>query len=106
MNRSIPATFVLLFRVIWIYVATGALFRLMRLRKGPVIAALYPIFMLMGQLLAGVLLGWLTAVVISLVLPLWVGSVTGVAVLVFLMRWFRTLDNRLFAYYLLHDCAF
>jgi hypothetical protein len=50
MARSIPATYLQLVRTAWIYISTGALRRLMRLRKGPVIAALYPVGMLLGQL--------------------------------------------------------
>ena len=38
MGRSIPATYGQLVRTAWAYVGSGALFRLMRLRKGPVIA--------------------------------------------------------------------
>lgn len=43
MARSIPATYLQLLQTAWIYISTGALRRLMRLRKGPVIAALYPV---------------------------------------------------------------
>ena len=40
MGGGILATYGQLVRTAWIYIASGALFRLMRLRKGPVIAAL------------------------------------------------------------------
>ncbi|MBZ0127929.1 MAG: hypothetical protein K8F59_02325 [Rhodobacteraceae bacterium] len=106
MDRSIPGTFLLMLRLIWIYVGSGALFRLMRLRKGPVIAALYPIFMLSLQLLLSLALGWLIAWGIGQVLPLWLALPVGLAALVWLMLWFRRIDNRLYAYYLLHDYAF
>ena len=58
MDSSIPATYWQLLRTAWIYISTGTLWRLMRLRKGPVIAALYPVAMLLGQLAAAVALGW------------------------------------------------
>ncbi len=68
-SRAIPATYLQLVRTAWTYIAIGALWRLMRLRKGPVIAALYPVGMLLVQLLlaiAGrarfVVWGWLGAV--------------------------------------------
>ena len=57
MSNSIPATYWQLFRTSWTYIASGALRRLMWLRKGPVIAALYPVGMLLGQLLLALLLG-------------------------------------------------
>ena len=42
MSNSIPATYMQLLRTAYAYISTGALFRLMRLRKGPIIAALRP----------------------------------------------------------------
>ena len=58
MSNGIFATYWQLVKTVWVYVGSGAIFRLIRLRKGPAIAALYPIVMLIGQLAlaAGVLL--------------------------------------------------
>lgn len=106
MDRSIPATFLLLVRLIWIYCASGALFRLMRLRKGPVIAALYPIFMLSAQLVLALALAFVVGFGISQFLPVWAGMASAIAFLVWFMRWLKRFDNRFFAYYLLHDYAF
>lgn len=50
MSAGIPATYAQLVRTAWIYIGSGALFRLMRLRKGPMIAALYPVIVLLVQL--------------------------------------------------------
>ena len=57
METNIPGTYLQLIRTAWTYIASGALRRLMWLRKGPVIAALYPVGMLIGQLLLALLLG-------------------------------------------------
>jgi hypothetical protein len=57
MAASIPATYWQMIRTGWIYIASGALRRLMWLRKGPVIAALYPVGMLIAQLLTALGLG-------------------------------------------------
>ncbi|RBW56052.1 hypothetical protein [Ruegeria sp. A3M17] len=105
MSNSIPATYLQLVRTAWIYMPSGTLWRLMRLRKGPVIAALYPVGMLMAQLLLAILL----AVVMTwLVMPFmgWLGAVPAVVAAYGLMRWFRKLDGRLYAYYLMHDYAY
>lgn len=120
MSNSIPATYLQLARTAWIYITTGTLRRLMRLRKGPVIAALYPVGMLLAQLVVAVLTAWALAFGIgglgTLLLPvsgavvsaavtalaLGVGLVGAVAVL----RWFRARDGKLFAYYLMHDYAY
>jgi len=106
MKRSIPGTFLLLAQVVWIYVSTGALFRLMRLRKGPIIAALYPVFMLCFQLSAALALGWLVWFEAAYVIPSWGAGLVAVGVFYWLLVWFRRIDNRLFVYYLLHDYAF
>jgi hypothetical protein len=58
MEQGILATYVQLLRTAWAYIGSGALFRLMRLRKGPMIAALYPIGMLLLQLAVAVGLGY------------------------------------------------
>ncbi|MFZ1469847.1 MAG: hypothetical protein WAT09_12845 [Paracoccaceae bacterium] len=106
MSNSIPATYLQLVRTAWAYIGSGALFRLMRLRKGPMIAALYPIFFLLGQLALSGLTAWVLANVVThfthwvLWLPVFV------VVLVLALRWFRSIDNKVFAYYLMHDYAY
>lgn len=50
MNQGIAATYLQLLRTAWAYIASGVLFRLTRLRGGPVVAALYPVVLLLGQL--------------------------------------------------------
>ncbi len=124
METSIPATYAQLIRTAWEYIGSGALWRLMRLRKGPVIAALYPIGMLLVQLLvallAGHLLGlglaWLTRFVplgsesTAFAAHKMLGStaylVGMIAALWLLLRWFKKKDGKFFAYYLMHDYAY
>jgi len=115
MARSIPATYFQLLRTAWIYISTGALKRLMRLRKGPVIAALYPVGMLIGQLVVAALSGWLVARLAAWTfVQLGLGGMffgglsigLGLFAVVALLRAFKRLDHRLFAYYLMHDYAF
>ncbi|PYG34471.1 hypothetical protein [Pelagimonas varians] len=112
MSNTIPATYAQLVRTAWEYIATGALWRLMKLRKGPVIAALYPIGALILQLLVAVLLGWAGFALVDLGRP-WLGPVSTVigaavfgAVAWAVLRWFQAKDGKLFAYYLMHDYAY
>ena len=113
MSSTIPATYLQLARTSWTYIMSGALWRLMKLRKGPVIAALYPVGMLLLQLVLAVLLGWGVASSVMLLEPylpelalrlagLALGLSAGIAVL----RWFRARDGKFFAYYLMHDYAY
>ncbi|MBB3712605.1 hypothetical protein FHS00_002193 [Limimaricola variabilis] len=112
MRGGVAATYLQLLRTAWTYIGSGALRRLMRLRKGPVIAALYPVAMLLMQLglalaagaLAGRAAAWgATRLGVPGVIAYWPVLV---AVCWALLEWFRRHDRRFFAYYLMHDYAF
>ena len=105
MATGIVATYLQLIRTVWAYVGSGALFRLMRLRKGPMIAALYPIGVLVVQLVAALLAGWLMFRAGALLHPI-LGAALGLVVIPTVLRWFRQHDNRILAYYLMHDYAY
>ena len=104
MSNSIPATYLQLVRTSWTYIATGTLRRLMRLRKGPVIAALYPVGMLLAQLVLALALAAGVWAVLEPRLS-WGALIPGALLAYAVLRWFRKIDNRLFAYYLMHDYA-
>lgn len=120
MSNSVLATYLQLARTAWTYIGSGTLRRLMWMRKGPVIAALYPVGMLLVQLLLAVGLGaiagklatfgtslGLAAVGLSLgwVADL-IGWTTALCVLVWLLNWFKKKDGKFYAYYLMHDYAY
>ncbi|MFX0541298.1 hypothetical protein ACEWPM_006140 [Roseovarius sp. S4756] len=124
MSQTIPATYMQLVRTAWAYIASGALFRLMRLRKGPVIAALYPVGFLLVQLAIALILGhWagqgLTRVAAQI--PLGAEGTVFAARMVLLdlvhygamgvvawavLSWFKRKDGKFYAYYLMHDYAY
>jgi hypothetical protein len=124
MAQSIPATYLQLFRTAWVYIASGTLRRLMWMRKGPLIAALYPVVFLLGQLLIAVVAGWQVGGLLDALLQgvfgyLGIGDSAAVLWLIFLLRWavftavavviirwFKFIDYKVFAYYLMHDYAF
>lgn len=106
MERGIPATYLQLLRTAWTYLSTGTLRRLARLGKGPVIAALYPAAMLVLQAVAAVLAALVAALAASAVFGRAAGALTGIGVAVVLLVFFRRIDRRLHAYYLMHDFAF
>ena len=103
MAPGILATYAQLLRTVAIYVGTGALFRLMRLRKGPVIAALYPVGVLLGQLGLALLAASLVGRGLAILHP-WAGW-GGLAAVPAVLEGFRRIDGRLFAHYLMHDYA-
>jgi len=114
MELSIPATYWMLLRTAWTYIASGTLRRLMWLRKGPVVAALYPIGLLILQFLLAVALGWGLGALAGWAGRALAGYWAGFAafwlvfagVFIGLLRWFRKIDNKLLAYYLMHDYAY
>ncbi|WP_378945774.1 hypothetical protein [Paracoccus sp. R86501] len=106
MLTGIAGTYLQLFRTMWIYIASGTITRLMRLRRGPVIAAFYPIAVLLAQLLLALLAsGLVTWGIATMGGGLW-GLPLGLAVAWGVLVLGRQLDHRLFAYYLMHDYAF
>ncbi|MBV7409750.1 hypothetical protein [Maritimibacter sp. DP1N21-5] len=125
MELGILQTYALMVRTAWTYIASGALRRLMRLRKGPVMAALYPVGMLVVQAVVAGLVGWLVAVTFALLAAFVVESIAGPRLFAPLfyvellgglvigalaawgvLRWFKKKDNKLFVYYLMHDYAY
>ncbi|MDV4144177.1 hypothetical protein [Shimia sp. FJ5] len=105
MSNSIPGTYLQLARTAWTYIGTGVLWRLMRLRKGPVIAALYPVVFLLVQLGLALMAAYGLGRAITMVAPAWAGW-AGLLIVPLLLEWFRRRDNKFFAYYLMHDYAY
>lgn len=102
MTQGIAGTYGQLLRTAWLYLRSGALGRLIRLRKGPMIAALYPAVALVLQALVAVLAGFL---VLWLLPPAW-GWLAALLAVWAVLEGFRRIDHRLFVYYLMHDYAF
>ncbi|MCC5974090.1 MAG: hypothetical protein JJT81_08560 [Rubellimicrobium sp.] len=119
MAVPIAQTYWMMLRTAWIYITSGTLRRLMWLRKGPVIAALYPVAILIGQLLLAIGLGALGGRIAVMGLgrgadlvglsPGPLAPILYWAVLIpvafVLLRWFKAKDNWFYAYYLMHDYA-
>jgi hypothetical protein len=106
MAGGILATYWQLARTAWAYIGSGALFRLMQLRKGPIIAALYPIVMLLVQLAVALAAGWGVGALAGYLVHPVAGWAVGLALVWLVLRAFRRADNKIFAYYLMHDYAF
>jgi hypothetical protein len=95
MDQGILATYVQLIRTAWVYISSGALF-----------AALYPIVFLLVQALIAALAGWLIGAFVAGQSHWALGLLAGGAVFWGVLRGFRSIDHRVFAYYLMHDYAF
>ena len=106
MNAGIAGTYLQLVRTAWAYIGSGALFRLMRLRKGPMIAALYPIFFLLGQLAIALAVGWGMGALLAGFSHWSLGLALGGGVAYAILHLFCRYDHKIFAYYLMHDYAY
>ena len=113
MDHGIASSYAQMLRTAWIYISTGTLFRLMRLRKGPVIAALYPVVFMLLQLVLAVLIASVVTWGGKLVLMPVLGTLGhgvalafGVALGWSLLNWFKKHDGRFFTYYLMHNYAY
>ncbi|RPE71335.1 hypothetical protein EDD53_0451 [Pacificibacter maritimus] len=110
MDAGIFQTYLILLRTAWIYISTGALRGLMKLRRGPVLAALYPVAILLVQLFIAVLLAWGLFALLGLISQTLVfQGISGLAALALgygVLRWFKKKDGKFFAYYLMHDYGF
>ena len=106
MDRGILATYGQLLRTAWIYLSTGTFRRLFWLSKGPMVAALYPVVMLVLQLMVAVAAGWIAGSLAGAVSWPVVGWLVGLPVAIAVLRGFRRIDGRLYAHYLMHDYAF
>ncbi|MBR3370172.1 MAG: hypothetical protein IKG52_06035 [Rhodobacteraceae bacterium] len=106
MQAGIWSTYALLLRTAWIYFSGGVMFRLFRLRAGPGIAAMYPVVMLLGQLLTALAVAWLLGWGLAHVLPQWLAYALGLGVVAPVLHGFRKIDGRFFVHYLLLDFAF
>ncbi|ARO14707.1 hypothetical protein BVG79_01361 [Ketogulonicigenium robustum] len=111
MKGGILHSYLQMVRTLWIYTTTGTLFRLAQMRRGPVLAAFYPIAILLVQAIAALLLGGAVGAV-ALALPLagwsralvWCALAAAAAYAV--LRWFKARDGKVLAHYLMLDYAF
>ncbi|MGB3317272.1 MAG: hypothetical protein WBB85_23035 [Albidovulum sp.] len=111
MAQGIAATYLQMIRTAWAYIGSGVIFRVMRLRKGPTIAALYPIAVLLAQLGVALVAGWGVAGLTgagfaALGLSAMLGWIAGALTLWAILDRFRAWDRKIYAYYLMHDYAF
>lgn len=113
MSRGVLRTYGLLVKTLWFFLASGAFVALLRLRPQPMIAASWPVVVLLGQLIVAGVLGWgvgagaawLVSQVIAPPFCALIGWAVGLGLVALLLQQFRKWDSKLYAYYLLYDFA-
>lgn len=87
------------------YITTGALLRIMKVRLGPAIVALYPPLVTLAQLLIGLALALTIYALIAAISVLLATTAALIAVILF-FKAMRYLDKYLYAHYLMLDYTF
>lgn len=87
----------------WVYLSKGAFFRLWRLRKGPLVAALYPMGGLLIQNLFMLLVTVLAARGLAHMHP--VAGIAALVLPVLIWRFFARVDRKFYVHYLMNDYA-
>ncbi|MGN0932916.1 hypothetical protein [Falsigemmobacter intermedius] len=106
MPEGIGASYLQLLRTARVYIGSGALWPLVGLRKGPMIASFYPVAVLLAQLFTALLAGWLTFRLVAGWLPVWLAAGPGLLAVWGILHLCQRLDRRIFAHYLMHDFAY
>ena len=111
MDRGVLGSYAALLRTAWAYLPTGTFRRLMWLRKGPVLAGLYPVAMLLAQLALAVMIGWVLGGLVARFSAPWLGGgwlgwIVALPVIYGVLEGFRRVDRKLYAHYLMHDFAY
>ena len=103
MDRGVLWTYLSLIKTAWIYIASGALRDVMKLRKGPVIAALYPVGFLIAQLCFAILCAAVLSSVLWPVHPVF--GIVSWGIIWPILALFQKYDGKIFAHYLMQDYA-
>ncbi|GLQ34085.1 hypothetical protein GCM10007939_03680 [Amylibacter marinus] len=106
MKVSVLGTYMVMLKTVWVYLSTGAFRQLTKLRRGPVVAALYPVFALLLQLIIACFASVFLAFVVSKLAPPWVGVIVGLGAGVLILRQFKKFDRYIYAYYLMQDYGY
>lgn len=105
LDVSVFHSYIMLVNTAWNYISTGALRRILKLQKGPAIAALYPVFAMILQLVVGVILALFFYRLGAYYVHWSLGLVSGAIAFLWLLHWIKKNDNKFYIYYLLHDFA-
>lgn len=107
MKVSILRSYRQLGRTLWLYLASGAYWRLVRLRYVPMMIATYPAVALTVFGLLAVLVGVLVSAGAEAAgAPGWFGTLLGVIAGALLLVWIRRRDAKTYAFYLMSDYAY
>ncbi|MEM9060100.1 MAG: hypothetical protein AAGD13_06520 [Pseudomonadota bacterium] len=105
---SLRYVYSLMFKTLWIYLSSGAIRAMWRLRSGPLIAGLVPAFLMIFYLLFGGLIGAAGAMlaIMGFSAPLWVAGLVGLGGFAASMWATRLFEEQMMIYFMVNDLGY
>ncbi|MEM7686079.1 MAG: hypothetical protein AAF293_14725 [Pseudomonadota bacterium] len=105
---SLRYVYALMFKTLWIYLSSGAISSMWRLRSGPLVAGLVPAFLMIFYLLFGALIGTSAAMlsVAALQAPIWLAGLIGLGGFAISMWATRLFEEQMMIYFMVNDLGY
>lgn len=105
---SLRYVYALMFRTLWIYLSSGAIMAMLRLRSGPLIAGLVPAILMIFYLVYAGLIGGAIGLVFAgpLALPAWAAVLIGAGAAFLAMHATRAFEEQAMVYFMVNDLAY
>ena len=105
---SLGYVYRLMFRTLWIYVSSGAIRAMWRLRTGPLVAGLVPAMLMIFYLVYAGLIGMSTSLVAAgpLGAPVWLATLAGMSTGVLAMLGTRIFEEQMMIYFMVNDLGY
>lgn len=107
-RHSLRLVYPLMFRTLWLYLSSGAIGAMLRLRRGPLIAGLVPAFLMIFYLIYASLIGVGSALLVvnGFGAAHWMGAACAVCSFALSMSATRLFENQLLTCFMVNDLAF
>ena len=105
---SLAHVYGLMFRTLWIYLSSGAIRAMLRLRSGPLVAGLVPAFLMIFYLVYAALAGLAAGLVVAgpVGAPDWAAALAGAGAAFLAMRATRLFEEQMMIYFMVNDLAY
>jgi len=105
---SLVHVYGLMFRTLWIYMSSGAIRAMRRMRRGPLIAGLVPAVLMIFYLVYAGLIGLTAGLVLTgpIGAPLWLGLFGGLGAGTIAMLGTRLFEEQMMIYFMVNDLAY
>ena len=105
---SLRYVYGLMFKTLWIYIYSGAIRAMWRLRSGPLIAGLVPAFLMIFYLIYAAMIGTSAGLltIAGLGGPVWAGVLAGISAFGLSMHGTRLFEEQMMIYFMVNDLGY